>query len=174
MSERWVPVVGYEGFYQVSTLGRVRALPREVTHYTGAVLQRAGRILKGCVTSKGYVRVSLCRDGKMKSVSVHSLVAAAFKGPRPKGALVRHLDGDSTNNAERNIAYGTSKQNSEDMMRHGRVLRGERHGKAKLTDADVQRMRDLRSKCTYAELAKLFSVSVAQVGNIVTGRQRKE
>lgn len=173
MSEKWVPVVGYEGLYEVSDKGRVKALPRLVQHYTGAKLNRAGRVLRGCVTERNYVRVSLCHDGKTKSVHVHTLVAAAFKGPRPAGAVVRHLDGDSTNNNARNVEYGTSKQNAEDMVRHGRMVRGEAHGKAKLTDSAVKRMRALRGKRTYAQLSAMFGVSVSQVGNIVTNKQRK-
>jgi hypothetical protein len=51
---------------------------------------------------------------------VHSLVAEAFIGPRPIGLEVRHLDGDSTNNAVDNLRYGTHAENMQDRVKHGR------------------------------------------------------
>lgn len=172
MNATWRPVVGYEGLYEVSSDAVVRALPRQVKHYTGAVLQRAGRVLRGCTTSKGYARVSLCRDGAVRSVHLHAVVAAAFIGPRPPGMLIRHLDGNQANNAAANLAYGTSRDNSDDMRRHGRVLAGERHSQAKLTDVEVERIRELSVTTTRTALAKQFGMSVQQISNIVLRKQR--
>ncbi len=172
--EAWRPVVGLEGLYEVSNEGQVRSLPRVVRHYTGKPLQRAGRVLRGCVTQKGYVKVSLCWGGVVKGVHVHSLVAEAFIGPRPEGALVRHRDGDQSNNCATNLAYGTSQDNSDDMRRHGRVLAGERHGCAKLTQADVDRIRALADSTTQVELARQFHMSVQQISNIVRRAQWKD
>ncbi|AIC71938.1 NUMOD4 motif [Mycobacteroides abscessus] len=61
---------------------------------------RTKRILKPDVVSGRYPRVDL--DGK-QTVKVHHLVAAAFLGPRPEGALVLHRDDDATNNTLDNI-----------------------------------------------------------------------
>lgn len=110
--ERWVPVRGYEGLYEVSDLGRVRSLPRPGTR---------GVVLRPDVGGPGYPAVRLFRQGKKTHLNVHSLVAVAFLGPRPAGGECRHLNGDQTDNRLVNLQWGTSAENSQDMMRHGRT-----------------------------------------------------
>ena len=83
--ERWLPVVGWEGLYEVSDLGRVRSLPRNTTR---------GRVLRANPAANGYRQATVFRQGHPKSVYVHHLVAEAFIGPRPEGLEIRHLDGD--------------------------------------------------------------------------------
>jgi hypothetical protein len=119
--ERWLPVVGYEGLYEISSLGRVKRLGR--TNSQGMRLQ--GR-LKTLTPVAGpdrkvtpYLRVGLTRDGSQTTVTVHSQVALAFIGPRPEGMVVRHLDGNCLNNALSNITYGTYSENNSDTVKHG-------------------------------------------------------
>lgn len=114
VTERWLPVVDYEGLYEVSDLGRVCSL-------------RRGIILKPTLTKLGYLRVEPYANGKGRKVMVHCLVAVAFHGPCPPGLEVRHLDGDSQNNAASNLAYGTPSENCRDMVLHGT------HHKARVT-----------------------------------------
>jgi hypothetical protein len=108
--EVWRDVVGYEGLYRVSSLGRVMSLPRTTTR---------GGLLKQNVGTNGRLEVNLTRNGQQKVHRVHSLVAEAFLGPRPTGMEVRHLDGNATNNSAGNLAYGTHAENMDDMRRHG-------------------------------------------------------
>jgi NUMOD4 motif/HNH endonuclease len=112
-SEEWRPVVGWEGFYEVSSAGRVRSIPR-ASRTRGVVLKpsRSG-------TNK-YPHVDLWADGENETRTVHSLVAEAFVGQRTDGTEVRHLDGDDSNCQRSNLAYGTSSENSYDITRHGR------------------------------------------------------
>lgn len=115
MSERteWRPVVGHEGLYEVSSTGQVRSVPRRGTR---------GKILKPQVRKQrdaGHLLLKVYRNGVQKTVTVHQLVAAAFLGPCPDGMQVRHLDGDPSNNAVSNLAYGTSSENRLDSVRHG-------------------------------------------------------
>ena len=81
MQEIWIPVVGYEGFYDVSTLGRVRS----IDHFDALGRFRPGRVRGTPVdkTSSGYRYVSLSRYGRVKKVNVHVLVLEAFAGARP-------------------------------------------------------------------------------------------
>jgi hypothetical protein len=109
--EEWRPACGFEGFYEVSSSGRVRSLPRRNT---------AGRILRPGVTRYGHQHVSLWVNGVGTSRFVHQLVAAAFLGPRPEGLQVRHWDGDGSNNSVGNLRYGTQSENEQDKVRHGR------------------------------------------------------
>ena len=78
ITEEWRPVVGYEGWYEVSNLGRVRRMrPSRNTH--------VGRVLVQSLRRKGSYRVvSLSKENEVHSRFVHCLVAEAFLGPRPQ------------------------------------------------------------------------------------------
>ena len=74
MQEVWLPVVGYEGLYEVSDQGRVRSLDRTVAHNLGAQAFRRikGRTLSPGRASNGYLTVMLSRDGKKRSFTLHN------------------------------------------------------------------------------------------------------
>lgn len=113
--ERWVPVPGYEGLYEISDLARVRSLRRE----GGRNQTYGGRLLKWSAGRGGRYTVGLSRGGHGKNFPVHSLVAAAFLGPCPEGLGVLHGYGDCTNNVLSNLRYGTQSENLYDAVRHG-------------------------------------------------------
>lgn len=76
----------------------------------------------------GYFMVRLTdSNGKNVKRMVHSLIAAAFLGPRPPRHETRHLDGNRLNNALSNLAWGTAKENAADRESHGNTSRGEKH-----------------------------------------------
>lgn len=113
--ESWLPVPGYEGFYEVSDLGRVKSLPRQTAKgFYG------GCILKGGVAKSGHIFVSLCKRGYSRRWAVHQLVALAFIGPRPQGYETRHLNDIPSDNCVVNLAYGTSAENKQDALRNGK------------------------------------------------------
>lgn len=109
-AETWLPVPEYEGLYDASSQGQIRSRPRATTR---------GGIMKIIFYDGKYEAVTLTCNGKQRRHSVHSLVAAAFIGPRPEGLVIRHLDGDPQNNWAYNLAYGTQAENMQDMLRHG-------------------------------------------------------
>jgi hypothetical protein len=109
-AEAWRPVLGFEGLYEVSSLGRVRGLKYNKT--------RDG-ILRASTDSAGRKNVRLNRDGKRLPRRVHVLVAEAFIGPRPDGMVARHLDDDPANNNVSNIAWGTYSDNARDCVLNG-------------------------------------------------------
>ena len=97
VDEQWRPVVGFEGLYEISNLGRVKSL--------GNNKSRKEKVLKPGMTKDGYLFVILCRNGKGKTFKVHRLVAIAFL-PNPKGLPeVNHLNEDKTNNVVTNIEW---------------------------------------------------------------------
>ena len=77
MEEIWVDIKGYEGLYQVSNLGKVRSVDREVIR-NGRITKLKGKVLKQNVDSKGYLCVNLSKENKTKTVRVHRLIAIAF------------------------------------------------------------------------------------------------
>lgn len=109
-AEEWRPVPGYDGVYEVSNLGNVRSW----TH------RKRGAVMKQAFGTHGYLTVCVRGiDGRTRRSTVHTLVAAAFIGPRPDGTETRHLDGNPTNNHALNLAYGTHAENQLDSVRHG-------------------------------------------------------
>lgn len=166
MLETWRPVVGYETRYEVSDLGRVRSLT--VRTHRRLIY---GRILKQSPNRGGYPCVCLQTGSKGKYCKVHKLVAAAFLGPCPAGKGVAHNDGTRTNNAAANLRYATQKENCADRMRHSTSPAGERSPHAKLTNAQVLRIRALAGVKTQTELAQQFGVRQNTISMIQSRRR---
>ena len=118
-NEIWKPVVGYEGFYEVSNTGRVRTVARIAVRSNGRPHTVPSRIRKPSTDKKGYQRLTLLKDGKSRTHTVHSLVLTAFVEPRPEGMLTRHLNGIPDDNRVDNLAWGTGSENQYDAVAHG-------------------------------------------------------
>lgn len=121
MVEIWKSIPGYEGAYEVSSLGRVRNLERYVSG-GGAkrylIPQR--EIWQSPAGKRRYRQVRLSLNGKPKTHEVHRLMALAFFGPPPvDNAEVRHIDGNRENQVIKNLAWGTAKDNCNDRIKHG-------------------------------------------------------
>lgn len=165
--EEWRPVVGYEGIYEVSTLGRVRSLARFVRRSDGVLCPVKERIRKPVLHHRGYLIVLLRKEGSAATKQIHQLVLEAFVGPS-NGLQTRHLDGNRTNNKLENLCYGTSRENTDDRIRHGTCLKGEQHGRAKLTLEDVNfilQNPDIKG----TELAKRFGVNYRTISSVRNG-----
>ena len=119
-AERWKPVTGYEGIYEVSNHGRVRSVDRTITCSDGRVRRHKGKSLSTPLMQQGgYPHVCFYIQGKSKVHAVHPLVAEAFIGPRPEGMEVCHYDGNPANNHVDNLRYDTPSENAFDKVRHG-------------------------------------------------------
>jgi hypothetical protein len=141
--EAWLPVVGWEGLYEVSDWGRVRSLPRRVTFKDGRSRSVRGGLLAPAADGGGYLLVTLRRGGGGRAFRIHCLVAEAFIGPRPAGMAVLHGPEGSRVNTVGNLRYGTHKENMADKRRDGTTNNGERNGSAKLTAEQVLEARRL-------------------------------
>lgn len=117
-NERWLPVVGYEGIYEVSDHGRVRSVDRVVLTASGTRSYK-GKILRIVSRHHGYPGVSLRRPGVRKTGYIHRLVLEAFVGPCPEGMEGCHNDGTASNNRLSNLRWDTSIANAQDKARHG-------------------------------------------------------
>lgn len=173
--EVWKPVVGYEGCYEVSNLGRVRSLGRYVRGKNGSRIFRIGRVLKQSLNRHGYYTVILCKQSKMKHFRTHRLVLQSFTVSMPCTIDARHLDGSRTNNQLSNLAWGTRKDNAEDRDRHGRTYRGPRgHSEwtSKLTPYQAKQIIHLyeSGEFTQVELASMFKVTAPNISSIIRGR----
>lgn len=166
-SEHWRPVLGYEGSYSVSDLGRVRAEPRVVKHSSGGAMRRKGGPLRASPNANGYAVVQLCLNGKIKFRSVHSLVLEAFVCARPPGAEGCHNDSNPMNSALPNLRWDTRSGNFSDMVANGTRRRGTKHPLAKLTDAQVLAIKSDPRICRLVALD--YGISLSNVSYIKRG-----
>jgi hypothetical protein len=168
--ERWLPVVGFEGSYEVSDQGRVRSLDRVVRRSDGGTERRKGQMMFRCVHHSGYTLTKLRKDGKARPVFVHVLVAEAFLGPKPSPShQVAHRDGGRNNNALDNLRWATPKQNAgEDRNAHGRTMRGAVHNKTPFVDEDIYAIRQRHATGeSQASIARSYDVSAHSIHCIV-------
>ena len=166
-NETWKPVVEYEQKYQVSDLGRVRS----IDHWDGR-RRVTGRVLRPGRVSGGHLSVAL---GKGNSVGVHTLVMLAFRGERPTGQEVLHLNHIPHDNRLDNLKYGTRSENLKmdyavGVRRLPRYV-GEAHPKAKFTDACIRVIRT--STLSMAELGRIFGVAYQTIDAIQSKRTWK-
>lgn len=105
--EEWRDIVGYEGRYQVSNLGRVRSLPS----FDSLGRNINGKILSPVNESNGYAQVTLCNKAGHRGVSVHRLVAVAFLENPNSFPDINHIDENKKNNRVENLEWCSKSYN---------------------------------------------------------------
>lgn len=112
MRELWKPVVGYEGLYEVSTFGRVKALAKKVPRRNGNGFSiRKERIMALATDKDGYKTVGLVKLGSHKTHKVHRLVACTFIGNKNERQQVNHKNGDKQDNSVSNLEWVSPRDN---------------------------------------------------------------
>lgn len=171
ISEEWRPVEGHPG-YEVSSLGRVKSLDRNIRGSRNPNMPRRmrGKILTPILKDPGYYTVALPNHipGKdSRTHRIHVLVCTAFHGPRPTlNHEVAHNDGTRTNNAEDNLCWKTHAENEQDKLIHGTHNRGQRHPLNILTTDQIIEIRNLIGAVSQRRIAQLFGISQQHVSNI--------
>lgn len=150
-TETWKPVVGFEGRYSVSNLGRIQ-------RQQSGKATRAGRIFTGCVGKRGYMLTTL----SSKTMYVHHLVAAAYLGPCPPNHEINHKDTNKINNRADNLEYITHAGNMAHAGAHGIMHR-------KLNSWQVRVIRHLFKSMSQAQVARVFNVSSSAIHDIWNG-----
>ena len=176
LAEKWRDIMGYEGIYQVSNLGRARRIA--MRHDTCQTKVPIERILKLKPMGGGYRGVCLCWKGQRKYISIHRLVASAFLENPNRLPEVNHLDGDKTKNSTDNLEWVTKSQNALHAHRTGLsgACRGEDHPNSKLTEDDVRVIRALpafpHGPSTHT-LAKQYNTSPTCIHDVLKRRTWK-
>lgn len=110
-SEKWLPIEGFEGLYEVSDLGRVKSLDKVVVIGNNAKRFFPGRIMKPNPHPKGYIYVPLRKNGILKNCRVHRLVAEAFLDNKEKYPQVNHINEKKDDNRADNLEWCSASYN---------------------------------------------------------------
>jgi hypothetical protein len=169
MTEQWKSILGYEGKYEISNLGRVKSLPRLKKGKSGSMQGVPGRILKAKMDD--YFRICLSKDGIKKLHQVNVLVASAFIVNPAYKPIVNHIDGNKLNNSVENLEWVTRSENQFHAVRTGlqKSKKGEHHPFSRFTEKQI---RDIRTKYiprTYSmrALAEEYRVCVSSIQQIL-------
>jgi hypothetical protein len=173
--EEWKDVPGFVTYYQVSNLGNVRSLERIITKSDSTTMHVPGKVLTPTYhfTCKNHARwdVGFSISQKPSRHYLHRLVAEAFIGPQPKGYHTCHNDGDEHNNRLCNLRYDLPKNNIADRDKHGRTTKGEQQWKAKLTNNQAIRIKELlrEKQLSVKQIAEQFNVNRGIIYHIKSG-----
>lgn len=110
--EVWRPIIGFEGIYEVSSLGRVKSFRNSKE-----------RVLKPTKNGRGYMKVILYKSDIKKQITVHQLVSIAFLNHIPNGnkLVIDHINDDKTNNRLENLqivtqSFNLKKRNKKEIL----------------------------------------------------------
>jgi hypothetical protein len=166
--EQWKDVVGLEGSYMVSDLGRVKGLDRTCHHRYGGVSKLKSKIKKPSFDKDYYLFVGLQKDLKKKNFRCHQLVSTAFI-PNPFNKdTVNHKNGIKTDNYKLNLEWNTRLENNIHAIETGLniIRRGEDAKNSILTEKDVRYIKDNLNLIKIAQLSKMFNITRGAIYNI--------
>lgn len=162
LSEEWLPVVGYEGLYEVSNMGRVKSL--------GNNKSRKEKILKQQIRN-GYLSVELSKKHqKTKKFFVHRLVAIAFISNPENKEQCNHENGDKFDNRLKNLNWATPKENIAHAIAHGLIKKNRKPIVATHLDTGERcefESQSQASRTLFVSMNKIYDVlngSLAHVG----------
>jgi hypothetical protein len=161
-------IKGYEGRYSIDTQGTIYSHKNNKT-----------RILKPMLWSSGYLYVNFYPKGKQKPHSIHRLVAKTFLPTWDESLEVNHINGVKTDNRLCNLEMVTKAENALHAhkigLRVARDMQGEKHPSHKLTDSDINSIKNLLdSNAMYHwEIAAMYGVSRSLISSISRGESWK-
>lgn len=169
--EVWKDIKEYEGLYQVSNLGRVKSLDREITYSDGRTTLHKGREIKTRVGNHGYMCALIYKNNKPKQILIHRLICEHFvEPPSNEKNIVNHKDGNKLNNDPSNLEWCDKRYNmvhAIDELKVSNVL-GEENSQSKLTEEQVLEIYNLAINKTYTQqkIADMYGISSGNVNCI--------
>ncbi len=178
--EQWKDIQGYEGLYQVSNEGRVRGLDRNINSPHESTRRIRGKVLIPKKCTKGrYLQQAMCKEGIVKYILIHRMVAFAFIEGYFEGAEVNHINGDRYNNSVDNLEWCHRSYNIQHSyntgLRIGTVLTREQCHLSKLSSEEAQQVIELRLRgVPYKQIAEQYSMSVSGLEKIITKYKKEQ
>lgn len=173
--EIWKDIPNYEGYYQISSFGRVKSLERVIITNT-----KKKQVVKECIRKnvliKGYCRVVFLNKQKRQNMPVHRLVAISFIENSLNKKYVNHIDGNKQNNNVSNLEWVTASENTTHSYRLGLNYKTmtENHHSAKLKNRDIPNIIKLsKNGIKQTEIAIIYKVSPSVINSIIRGRNWK-
>ena len=119
MNELWKDIKGYEGYYQISNLGRVKSLNRTIIRRDNKIYHQKEQIITPCINHKGYYCCILRKEFKGYPKRVHRLVAENFLDNPNNLLQVNHIDGNKQNNNVNNLEWISNYDNMQHSIKMG-------------------------------------------------------
>ena len=142
--EEWRDVVGFEGLYQVSNLGRIKSLQKYIPYKDGRLRNYPEKILKQNKVGRGYLYLSLYNNDVIRQQYVHRLVAQAFIVNANNFDYINHIDGCKTNNCVSNLEWCNNSMN----MKHAYMMGLIKPNTQNLVEAHSKKVVQLTCDCT--------------------------
>lgn len=155
--EIWKDIKGYEGEYQISNLGRVKTLKKQIGR------KEAEKIMKPSTTYQGYSRITLIKDKKPKMYAVHRLVAEAFIPNTENKPIVDHINGERGDNRVENLRWTTFSENSKNSF----LIRTKRYNSIGVADNQGNVFN------SYREAGRFWGISTNTVKNDCLGKTKE-
>jgi len=142
--EIWKPVKGYEDLYAISSLGRVKSLPRIFFSGKNHNIKKEypERIIKNKVYKTGYLYIVLSKGGVVKKIKIHRLVANAFIKNPLKKPFIDHINGVKHDNRVNNLRWVTGSENMNNPHTKRRLSIG-KMGKQNPMKKNIRRIQQL-------------------------------
>ena len=168
MEEIWKDVVGFDGIYKISSLGRLKSVERVIERKNNSNYVQSEKIINGS-NHNGYLFTTLRKNNKKAQKFIHVLVAESFLGEKPNGFDVCHSDGNRLNNCINNLRYGTRSDNVKDSIKHRTHYtpfrkKGSERSYAKINEEIAKEIKNSNESST--KLSKKFNVSRALISGI--------
>lgn len=168
--EIWKDIEGYEGLYQISSLGNVKSLSRMLKHNKGGVKVKRETILKHQLTS-GYPSVCLYNGNRVKQAHIHRLLAIAFIPNPDNKPEVNHINGIKKDFRIENLEWCTVSENIKHAWNTG-LSKAWNKGSGKRSSEEIRiKVKELRSKgITQYRIAEIVSINQSEVSRILNNK----
>lgn len=177
--EIWKPLIKNGVEFMVSNTGRIKSQDRTVT-YINKNGTKVTRPQRGCefiplIGKTGYKKTSISINSKKVYLNVHQWVAEAFHGPRPKGMVINHKNGDKTDNRPENLEYVTNAQNIQHAYDTGlNKSKGANHHNTSLNVHQIEFIKEHIGRMSQRRIAAICGVGEHIVSSIKTGKTFNE
>jgi hypothetical protein len=178
LNEIWKDLIGFEGFYKISNLGRIKSIDRYVNSSlkNQKSVLRIGKILKLSLDRYGYLKVNIRKNNIKKNITIHRAVALTFIKNTKNLEQVNHIDGNKQNNYVENLEWITNDDNIAHGVKNNLFVFGENHHNSKLTNQQVKEIKEKYIPKIYSsyKLAKEYGVSRPNINSIINGKTRNK